>query len=61
MPAHIVKDPISYNELFENENKLPSLPVPSLDSTLIKLQTALKPLLNDEQFNELSVKINEFK
>lgn len=61
MPAQIVKESIDNNELFIHEKNLPRLPVPSLDSTFEKIIIALKPLLNEDQFNELLIKIEEFK
>ncbi|RLV94130.1 Carnitine O-acetyltransferase YAT2 [Spathaspora sp. JA1] len=45
---------------FENEAKLPHLPVPSLMSTTSQLLTCLKPLLSSEEYFELVNESSEF-
>ncbi|EGW31547.1 uncharacterized protein SPAPADRAFT_67595 [Spathaspora passalidarum NRRL Y-27907] len=45
---------------FENEAKLPRLPVPSLMQTTSQLLTALKPLLSSDEYYELANESTEF-
>ncbi|KAK6464670.1 carnitine acetyltransferase [Scheffersomyces coipomensis] len=45
---------------FENEEKLPRLPVPSLASTIQQLLTALKPLSSQDEFSEILEESSDF-
>ncbi|KAH3685928.1 hypothetical protein WICPIJ_003118, partial [Wickerhamomyces pijperi] len=47
-------------ETFSNESSLPSLSVPSLQSSMEQLKEAMSPMLNEEDYEYLQEKISEF-
>ncbi|KAI5953508.1 hypothetical protein KGF54_002880 [Candida jiufengensis] len=47
-------------DTFEYENDLPILPVPSLNSTVQQLLASLKPLLVEEDYNEVLIEAKDF-
>ncbi|XP_071812647.1 peroxisomal carnitine O-octanoyltransferase-like isoform X3 [Apostichopus japonicus] len=53
--GHLLKE-----KTFQYDENLPSLPVPSLDSTLHKYLDSVKPLVTDEEFAETKKIVDEF-
>ncbi|KAF5336120.1 hypothetical protein D9611_006294 [Ephemerocybe angulata] len=54
-------EPLPGSQTFAAQSKLPKLPVPKLEDTLIRLKDTLKPIAwSQEEFNAVSKKIDEF-
>lgn len=46
---------------FENQSRLPKLPVPSLDETLVQYARTLRPLLTPDQLKSSAAAIEQFR
>ncbi|KAF6761479.1 carnitine acetyl transferase [Ephemerocybe angulata] len=54
-------EPLPGSQTFAAQSKLPKLPVPKLEDTLVRLKDTLKPIAwSQEEFNAVSKKIDEF-
>uniref|UniRef100_A0A8C7HE35 Carnitine O-palmitoyltransferase 1, muscle isoform n=2 Tax=Oncorhynchus TaxID=8016 RepID=A0A8C7HE35_ONCKI len=47
--------------LYSFQASLPRLPVPSVDDTITRYLESVRPLLDDEQYNQMEVVANDFK
>uniref|UniRef100_A0A4W5KEV6 Carnitine O-palmitoyltransferase 1, muscle isoform n=1 Tax=Hucho hucho TaxID=62062 RepID=A0A4W5KEV6_9TELE len=47
--------------LYSFQTSLPRLPVPSVDDTITRYLESVRPLLDDEQYNQMEVVANDFK
>ncbi|XP_066579830.1 carnitine O-palmitoyltransferase 1, muscle isoform isoform X1 [Amia ocellicauda] len=47
--------------LYSFQASLPRLPVPSIDATMTRYLESVRPLLDDEQYNQMEMVANEFK
>uniref|UniRef100_A0A4W5LH94 Carnitine O-palmitoyltransferase 1, muscle isoform n=1 Tax=Hucho hucho TaxID=62062 RepID=A0A4W5LH94_9TELE len=47
--------------LYSFQASLPRLPVPSVDNTITRYLESVRPLLDDEQYNQMEVVANDFK